>query len=278
MSDSTQSPETTGPRATVTIYSIHHLPPTCPLRVGTDIGDVGVGTSDGAFDVIFNICRSADDPVTCQMSLKLKAAQVGSSGTSFLWERETADSFEDLGPRPLPADAKHTENQTLFLRGFKVAITSSPLTLKESRNGDLDLVNEESFDASDEYFPANPKKNYHLASVINDDAWVSVPNENEEQFPDDSELIRRIFDEYYIDTSSGEKGKHACREIIMQHKSADVRASPEWMICQNQGGRTWNPQGKGADGSPGNTARMQTRDRGKYEFESYSKHSYAGTH
>ncbi|KAJ7257833.1 hypothetical protein C8J57DRAFT_1002587, partial [Mycena rebaudengoi] len=33
------------------------------LRVGTDIGDVGVVTSDGAFDVIFNICRSADDPV-----------------------------------------------------------------------------------------------------------------------------------------------------------------------------------------------------------------------
>ncbi|KAJ7854461.1 hypothetical protein B0H13DRAFT_2578964 [Mycena leptocephala] len=33
------------------------------LRVGTDIGDVGVVTSDGAFDPIFNICRSADDPV-----------------------------------------------------------------------------------------------------------------------------------------------------------------------------------------------------------------------
>ncbi|KAJ7462876.1 hypothetical protein FB451DRAFT_1003169, partial [Mycena latifolia] len=32
-------------------------------RVGTEIGDVGVVTADGSFDVIFNICRAADDPV-----------------------------------------------------------------------------------------------------------------------------------------------------------------------------------------------------------------------
>ncbi|KAJ7186024.1 hypothetical protein C8R46DRAFT_852420, partial [Mycena filopes] len=32
-------------------------------RVGTEIGDLGVVTSDGSFDVIFNICRAADDPL-----------------------------------------------------------------------------------------------------------------------------------------------------------------------------------------------------------------------
>ncbi|KAF8196276.1 hypothetical protein K438DRAFT_1934039 [Mycena galopus ATCC 62051] len=32
-------------------------------RVGTEIGDVGVVTSDGSFDPIFNICRAADDPL-----------------------------------------------------------------------------------------------------------------------------------------------------------------------------------------------------------------------
>src|SRR6201996_460434 len=32
-------------------------------RRGTEIGDVGVLTSDGSFDVIFNICRPAEDPL-----------------------------------------------------------------------------------------------------------------------------------------------------------------------------------------------------------------------
>jgi hypothetical protein len=63
----------------------------------------------------------------CKMSLKLKAAQVGSAGTSCFWEWETANSFVDSGPRPLPADTERTENQTVFLRGFKVAISTSPL-------------------------------------------------------------------------------------------------------------------------------------------------------
>jgi hypothetical protein len=38
------------------------LPPESRAK-GIEIGDVGVLTSDGAFDVIFNICRAPDDPV-----------------------------------------------------------------------------------------------------------------------------------------------------------------------------------------------------------------------
>jgi hypothetical protein len=127
----------------------------------------------------------------CKISMKLKAAQIGSIGTSF-WEWETANSFSDSGPRPFPADAEHTENQTVFLRGFKVAISSSPLkkaataisivdskpanilsktggslfsqlrpsgffrgSTASMRGGAVD--DEESIDASAEYFPTNLK-------------------------------------------------------------------------------------------------------------------------
>ncbi|KAJ7844150.1 hypothetical protein B0H14DRAFT_2358780 [Mycena olivaceomarginata] len=49
-------------------YPLFHPQPfdDLPLEsrhIGTEIGDVGVVTVDGSFDVIFNICRSANDPV-----------------------------------------------------------------------------------------------------------------------------------------------------------------------------------------------------------------------
>jgi hypothetical protein len=60
--------------------------------------------------------------------LKLKAAQLASAGGSCTWEWETSSSFANSGPRrelglveELP-----TKDQTVFLRGFKVAIRSSP--------------------------------------------------------------------------------------------------------------------------------------------------------
>ncbi|KAJ7715884.1 hypothetical protein B0H16DRAFT_1251033, partial [Mycena metata] len=49
-------------------YPLFHPQPfdDLPLEsrhIGTEIGDVGVVTADGSFDVIFNVCRSANDPV-----------------------------------------------------------------------------------------------------------------------------------------------------------------------------------------------------------------------
>jgi hypothetical protein len=131
----------------------------------------------------------------CKISLKLKAAVVGSAGTSWIWEWETANSSADSGPRPLSADGEKTENQTVFLRGFKVAIRSSPLkksakaiSIVDSKPSDIlskpggfpfsqsrststgtffrssptsgrggASNDEESMDASAEYFPSNPK-------------------------------------------------------------------------------------------------------------------------
>ncbi|KAJ7807908.1 hypothetical protein B0H14DRAFT_2525517 [Mycena olivaceomarginata] len=190
-----------------------------------------------------------------KISLKLKAAQVGSAGTSCAWEWENASSFADSGPRRRPGEEEWTDNQTVFLRGFKVAIRSSPLkksakalSIVDSKPSDIlsksgffpfsqlrrtstgrffrnsptsgsggASDDKESADGSVEFFPGT-RKAYHPASAINeyllnssptadvavthDDEWASVLSENDGEFPDDSEIIRRISRKYNIGTTS----------------------------------------------------------------------------
>ncbi|KAJ6511827.1 hypothetical protein DFH09DRAFT_1433648, partial [Mycena vulgaris] len=61
------------------------------------------------------------------MSLKLKATQIGNAEASCAWEWENVTSSANSGPRRLPGEESWKENQTVFLRGFKVALRSMPL-------------------------------------------------------------------------------------------------------------------------------------------------------
>ncbi|KAJ7483196.1 hypothetical protein FB451DRAFT_101857 [Mycena latifolia] len=61
-----------------------------------------------------------------KLSLKLEAAQVGNGGTP-TWEWESASSSVDSGPRRREGEESWGDNQTVFLRGFKVALRVSPL-------------------------------------------------------------------------------------------------------------------------------------------------------
>ncbi|KAJ6595617.1 hypothetical protein DFH09DRAFT_1135118 [Mycena vulgaris] len=64
----------------------------------------------------------------CKISLKLKATQVGVAGAACAWEWERASASMHSGPRGLlDSDDPRTQNQTVFLRGFKVAIGKPPL-------------------------------------------------------------------------------------------------------------------------------------------------------
>ncbi|KAF7348626.1 Tkl tkl-ccin protein kinase [Mycena venus] len=60
----------------------------------------------------------------CSISLKLKAAQIGSAGGSYTWQWETGGAFADSGPRRLPGEDPSAQNQTVFLRGFRIALHS----------------------------------------------------------------------------------------------------------------------------------------------------------
>ncbi|KAJ7306777.1 hypothetical protein DFH08DRAFT_793189 [Mycena albidolilacea] len=58
------------------------------------------------------------------ISLKLKAGQIGSAGGSYAWKWETSGAFTDSGPRRPPGEDPSAQNQTVFLRGFRIALHS----------------------------------------------------------------------------------------------------------------------------------------------------------
>jgi hypothetical protein len=62
-----------------------------------------------------------------KVSLKLKATQIGNAGASYGWEWESASSSVNSGPRRRLGEESWRDNQTVFLRGFKVTLRSTPL-------------------------------------------------------------------------------------------------------------------------------------------------------
>jgi hypothetical protein len=58
------------------------------------------------------------------ISLKIKAAQVGSASGSYTWQWETSGAFTDSGPHRLPGEDSSAPNQTIFLRGFRIVVHS----------------------------------------------------------------------------------------------------------------------------------------------------------
>ncbi|KAJ7639645.1 hypothetical protein DFH06DRAFT_1335331 [Mycena polygramma] len=64
-----------------------------------------------------------------EMSLRLSATQIGSVGAKFGWEWEDTSSAADSGPRVQPGEEEWKDNQTIFVRGFRVAIRSGPLSV-----------------------------------------------------------------------------------------------------------------------------------------------------
>ncbi|KAF7345423.1 Tkl tkl-ccin protein kinase [Mycena venus] len=62
-----------------------------------------------------------------KLSLKLKAAQIGNGSATYTWEWESAGSSVNAGPRRRAGEEEWRDNQTVFLRGFKVTVRSMSL-------------------------------------------------------------------------------------------------------------------------------------------------------
>jgi hypothetical protein len=98
-------------------------------------GDLGRMTGNGDLYLVTGVTKSTSWSVAAienqsgdgKVSLKLKAAQSGSAGASCAWEWESASSSVNSGPRRRPGEESWRDNQTVFLRGFKVAIRSTAL-------------------------------------------------------------------------------------------------------------------------------------------------------
>ncbi|KAJ7483223.1 hypothetical protein FB451DRAFT_102269, partial [Mycena latifolia] len=98
-------------------------------------GDLGCMVGSGDLYLVAGVTKSTSWSVAAvenqsgdgNLSLKLKAAQVGNAGASYAWGWESASSSANSGPRRRSGEESWRDNQTVFLRGFKVALRSTPL-------------------------------------------------------------------------------------------------------------------------------------------------------
>ncbi|KAJ6483124.1 hypothetical protein C8R45DRAFT_1215058 [Mycena sanguinolenta] len=181
------------------------------------------------------------------VSLELKAAQVGTAGTTYAWEWDTMNCISHSGP----ASPSETRNQTVFLRGFRVMarprrftkcpeaiyiLDSKPTdilrrgrssfgsisqsraagassSLNNTRNSSSSTSSNDGLVSDGEdrevYHPSSAINQFLMDStpgakvaIVHDDQWLSVLDENDQTFPDDSELIRRICHKYNITKTS----------------------------------------------------------------------------
>ncbi|KAJ6595248.1 hypothetical protein DFH09DRAFT_1136493 [Mycena vulgaris] len=99
-------------------------------------GQVGLGIDTGALYLVtgcdkttsWNIAAFQDRTDSGRITMKLTASECISAGFSYTWDWQNGSTdFTDSGPRRRPGEEGWSNNQTVFLRGYKVAIRSHVL-------------------------------------------------------------------------------------------------------------------------------------------------------
>ncbi|KAJ6510768.1 hypothetical protein C8R45DRAFT_1161731 [Mycena sanguinolenta] len=215
---------------------------------------------------LWNVSATEKHNGNDDISLDLRAVQFASVNGSYRWEWENGGQFSDSGPRRPAGEGSDLQNQTVFLRGFRLMLSTpfwrkqkktKAISVADSKPSDIfeekglrslfpasqgvisnartgDMKHESNTGARDNentgvrnndgsgvsvsYFPTSYKR-YHPANAINehmlafssdvsvavthDDEWMSVLKEEEEEVPEDAELIRRIMSKYSVEVECG---------------------------------------------------------------------------
>ncbi|KAJ6562260.1 hypothetical protein B0H19DRAFT_95115 [Mycena capillaripes] len=90
----------------------------------------------------WNLAVTQNRSDDAEVSLRLRAAQIGSAGGIFAWQWEDVTSeVADSGPWPRPGDEGWKNNQTVFVRGFRVAIRPAPLSVLKGPSKAVSIEN-----------------------------------------------------------------------------------------------------------------------------------------
>ncbi|KAJ7780196.1 hypothetical protein DFH07DRAFT_466373 [Mycena maculata] len=100
-------------------------------------GELGRMIGNGDLYLVTGVTKSTSWSVAAlennsgngNVSLRLKAAQIGTGNASCVWQWESTSSSVDAGPRRRLGEESWRDNQTVFIRGFKVALRSKPKLL-----------------------------------------------------------------------------------------------------------------------------------------------------
>ncbi|KAJ7493178.1 hypothetical protein B0H11DRAFT_2005227 [Mycena galericulata] len=181
-----------------------------------------------------------DDSSRGKISLKPEGGQTRGATASFAWELGNTSSSIHSGPHRNPGEESWRDNQTVFIRGFKVAVRS---------DSDVDYEDDEWLDdyVSNIYHPSDVINQHILDSVpsaavavTHDDEWISgLSNEGDNMVLDDKELLRRISDKFPIDASGGLQACVDLTRVSVDHKAivaplpTDTRLSTVLDTCHS---------------------------------------------